>query len=52
LNGSGILLYLDIEAVGAGDSGLAFDKAKTNLMATDAREVVLDLPPGRISVKH
>jgi hypothetical protein len=52
LNGSGVLLYLDIEAVGAGDSGLAFDKAKTSLMATDAREVVLDLSQGQIVVKQ
>ncbi|HXM34436.1 MAG TPA: cohesin domain-containing protein, partial [Pyrinomonadaceae bacterium] len=52
MSGSGVLLFLDIEGVGAGDSGLAFDKFKTNLMATDAREVMLDLLPGQIAIKQ
>jgi len=52
LSGSGVLLFLDIEAVGAGDTGLSFDKVKTNLMATDAREIVLDLSPGQVTVKQ
>jgi len=52
MNGAGVLVYLDIEAVGAGDSGLAFDKFKTSLMATDAREVVLDLSQGQLAVKQ
>lgn len=51
LNGSGTLLYLDVEAVGAGDSGLIFDKLKTSLMATDARAVVLDLSQSQLAVK-
>lgn len=50
--GTGVLLFLDIEAVGVGDSGLRFDKGNTNLMATDAREVVLDLRQGQITVKQ
>jgi hypothetical protein len=52
LNGAGILVFLEIEALGAGDSGLAFDKVKTSLMATDARDVVIDLAPGQITVKQ
>ena len=46
------MLFLDIEAVGVGDSGLRFDKSNTSLMATDAREVVLDLRQGQIAVKQ
>jgi hypothetical protein len=52
LNGAGILVFLEIEALSAGDSGLAFDKVKTSLMATDARDVVIDLVPGQITVKQ
>jgi hypothetical protein len=52
LKGTGVMLFLDIEAVGAGDSGLTFEKAKTNLMATDAREVVLDLSQVQTTVKQ
>ena len=50
MKGAGVILFIDIEAVGAGDSGLLIDKEKTNLMATDARDVVLDLSPGQIVV--
>lgn len=52
LKGTGVLLLLEVEAVGAGDSGLAFDKLKTNLMATDARDVLLDFAQGTIVVKQ
>ena len=52
MKGAGVMLFIDIEAVGAGDSGLVFDKEKTNLMATDARDVVLDLSPGQMMVKQ
>lgn len=49
---TGTLLFFDIEAVGAGDSGLRFDKGNTNLMATDSREVVVDLRQGQLLVKQ
>lgn len=52
LKGSGVLLFLDVEAVGAGDSGIRFDKEKTNLMAIDARDIVLDLSQGQTVVKQ
>ena len=51
LKGTGVLLLLEVEGVSAGDSGLAFDKLKTNLMATDAQDVVVDLTQGTIVVK-
>ena len=52
IKGAGVMLYLDIEAVGEGDSGLVFEKEKTNLVATDASDVVLDLSQGRITVRQ
>jgi general secretion pathway protein D len=52
LKGTGVMLFLDIEAVGAGDGAILFDKQKTNLMATDARDVLLDLSQGQIVVKQ
>ncbi|HXD31404.1 MAG TPA: secretin N-terminal domain-containing protein [Pyrinomonadaceae bacterium] len=52
LRGAGVLLLLEVEAVGAGDSGLVFDKLKTNLMATDAQDVVVDLLQGATVVKQ
>lgn len=52
MKGSGVMLFLDIEGVGAGDGSISFDKQKTNLMATDARDVLLDLSQGQIVVKQ
>jgi general secretion pathway protein D len=52
LKGSGVLLFLDVEAVGVGDSGIVFDKGKTNLMAIDARDIVLDVSQGPTVVKQ
>jgi len=52
MKGAGVMLFIDIEAVGAGDSGLVFDKEKTNMVATDARDVVLDLSQGQMTVKQ
>jgi general secretion pathway protein D len=52
MKGAGVMLYIDIEGVGAGDSGLVFDKDKTSLMATDARDVVLDLSQAATIVKQ
>ena len=52
MKGAGVMLFIDIEAVGAGDSGLVFDKEKTSLVATDASDVVLDLSQGQSVVKQ
>jgi hypothetical protein len=52
MKGTGVMLFLDVEAVGSGDGTIKFDKQKTNLMATDARDVVLDLSQGQIVVKQ
>jgi len=52
LKGTGVILMLEIEGVAAGDGALVFDKQKTNLVATDARDVTLDLTPGQLTVKQ
>jgi general secretion pathway protein D len=50
--GSGPLLYLDVEAVGAGDAALTFVKETMHLVATDARDVVSELVQGTAIVKQ
>jgi general secretion pathway protein D len=52
LKDSGLWLFIDIEALSVGDAGLLFDKSATQLMATDARNVALDLSPVRAIVKQ
>jgi general secretion pathway protein D len=51
LKDSGLWLFIDIEAVSAGDAGLVFDMNATHLMATDAGTVALDLSPIHAIVK-
>ncbi len=36
--GSGPLIFIDIEAIGAGNGSLVFDKETLHLVATDARK--------------
>ena len=50
--GSGPLLYLDVEAIGAGDAALTFVKETMHLVATDARDVVSELVQGTAIVKQ
>jgi general secretion pathway protein D len=52
LKGSGVLLFIDIEGIAVGDGGLVFDKDNLHLVATDARDVVLDLLAGPTLVKQ
>jgi general secretion pathway protein D len=52
MKGSGALVFLEIEAIGAGDAGFVFDKTMVHLVATDARDIVLDLRQGNASVKQ
>ncbi len=42
LRGAGALVFLDIEAIGAGDAAFNFDKNMVHVVATDAGEVVVD----------
>jgi general secretion pathway protein D len=51
LKDSGMWLFIDVEALSAGDAGLVFDTNATHLMAADAGNVVLDLSPIHAIVK-
>lgn len=52
ISGSGSLVFLEIEALAAGDTALGFDKDSMHLVATDARDVLLDVKQGHITVKQ
>ncbi|MDQ2936596.1 MAG: hypothetical protein M3R67_03720 [Acidobacteriota bacterium] len=52
IKGSGTLLFIEVEALAAGDSGLVLDKRSMRLLGTDARDVALDVIPVRASVKQ
>lgn len=52
LTGEGTLLFMEIEAVGVGDAGFAFEKGAMHLVATDARDVALEVFPARAIVKQ
>jgi general secretion pathway protein D len=52
MKGSGPLVFLEIEAIAEGDAGFVFDKNMVHLVATDARDVVLDLRQGNANVKQ
>jgi hypothetical protein len=51
LKDSSLWLFIDVEALSAGDAGFVFDKSATHLMATDAGNVTLDLSPIHATVK-
>jgi len=50
--GSGALLFIDLEAVGAGDAALAFVKETLHLVATDARDITSEIVQGTATVKQ
>jgi general secretion pathway protein D len=50
--GSGPLLFIDIEAIGAGDASLVFDKERMHLVAADAKDVVSEILQGTATVKQ
>jgi hypothetical protein len=50
--GSGPLLFIDLEAVGAGDAALMFVKETLHLVASDARDVTSQLIQGTATVKQ
>lgn len=49
---AGTLLLIEIEGLTPGDSGLVFNKETMHLVAIDARDVVLDLKHGALTVKQ
>lgn len=52
MKGTGALVFIDLEIVADGKAGLAFDREKSSLVATDARELVLALTPALGTVKQ
>lgn len=52
MTGAGTLVFIEIEGVGAGDAALVFEKGAMHLVATDAREVMLETIPARAIVKQ
>lgn len=51
VNGEGVLLNIEFEAIAAGDSLLAFDLANVHLVASDGRNILLQVEPVRLTVK-
>jgi hypothetical protein len=50
--GSGPLVFIDVEAIGAGNAALVFDKERLHLVATDAKDVVSEVVQGTATVKQ
>jgi general secretion pathway protein D len=50
--GSGPLMFIDVEAIGAGNASLVFDKERLHLVAADARDVVSEIIQGTATVKQ
>jgi general secretion pathway protein D len=50
--GAGSLLFIEIEAIAAGDAALAFVKETLHLVATDARDVTSEIVQGTATVKQ
>jgi hypothetical protein len=52
VSGNGALFNIDIEAIGAGDSVLAFDLNNVHLTASDGRNTLLQIEPIKLTVKQ
>jgi len=52
MTGPGTLLFIDVEAVGLGDAGLVLAKESMHLVATDARDLAVEVTPARATVKQ
>jgi general secretion pathway protein D len=51
INGESVLLNVEVEAVAGGDSLLAFDLANVHLVASDGRNILLQVEPVKLTVK-
>jgi general secretion pathway protein D len=51
MTGPGTLLFIDVEGIGPGDTGLLLDRESIHLVATDARDLAVELLPARATVK-
>ncbi|HYG11416.1 MAG TPA: secretin N-terminal domain-containing protein [Pyrinomonadaceae bacterium] len=52
INGMGVLLFVDIEAVAAGESDLTLDQAGVHLMSVAGQNVATQLSHARLTVKQ
>ena len=52
MKGVGTLLFIEVEAIGLGDAGFTFDKGAMHLVATDARDVTLEVLSASAIVKQ
>jgi len=52
LQGAGSLVLIEVEGLAAGDAGFAFDQETLRMLGMDAREVVVEVLPARITVKQ
>ncbi|MGB7924832.1 MAG: secretin N-terminal domain-containing protein [Pyrinomonadaceae bacterium] len=52
MTGAGVLIFIDIDAIAAGESAIDFDNQNIHLIATDGRGVLLQFVQGRITVKQ
>jgi general secretion pathway protein D len=52
LKGPGVLVFIDVQAIGVGEATLSFDKDMIHLVAIDGRDVVLDLKQGSATVRQ
>jgi hypothetical protein len=51
MTGAGVLIFIDIEAVAAGESAIRFDKDNMHLIASDGRSVLLQFVQSHVTVK-
>ncbi|MDT7540882.1 MAG: ral secretion pathway protein [Acidobacteriota bacterium] len=52
LTGAGVLLFVEIEALAAGDSEIGFDATGVHLMSADGRNVAAKTTPVRVTVRQ
>jgi len=52
VTGEGVLLNIEVEATGAGNSAIAFDLSNVHLVAADGRATTLQLNPTTLTVKQ
>lgn len=52
IKGEGVLLYIEVEALAAGDAGIVFEKGAMNFVGTDFHNVVVETLPIRATVKQ
>jgi general secretion pathway protein D len=51
IGGEGVLLNIEFEGIAGGDSLLAFDLANVHLVASDGRNILLQVEPVKLTVK-